>query len=633
VKKFTLRAFGPLLHKLNVSRLSSLDRLTSGFVILALFWGGLLGFWQITGKGAFLDGFENLTVDWRCRLAGPRPTPHTVVIAAIDDEAVREAGGYPLSRETLARIVRVLAGFQPRALAIDIAFLDDEAPEIDQELAEALRSTKSVIAAVGLFERTGARNNKPVSTDLTRIPHPTNILWPAAALKDAGAAGIVNITTDMGIPRFFPLVYRTADGVASSFALATASVALDTKPALARGRLTLAKKIVSVDLGYHLPLRFYGPHGSFRQFSAAKVLRGELGAEAVRGRVVLLGITATGVADVFATPFDRVVPGVEILATGIANILAGEGLVRSARVRWIDAGAAVALPCLVVLLMATRRAFVGLSLAALTFASWAAVDFVAFLGGYWLSMAVPLAALLPVTIAFGAAQQARERYSADRLTADKAALIRFQSPALIHHILETPGFLEQPVPQNVAVVFLDLSGFTGAAEALGAMWARDFLAGFHSIVAREVASHDGFVASFMGDGAMIVFGLPEPRSDDAARALLAALSLRASIDAWLDGLPPAGQVHLSVRIGGHFGPAVLSRLGSERQQHITATGDTVNVASRLLEVSKIQQCAIVVSEDLFTAADGAQSSASEKPDSLVVDIRGRAQPLRVRMWP
>jgi class 3 adenylate cyclase len=59
----------------------------------------------------------------------------------------------------------------------------------------------------------------------------------------------------------------------------------------------------------------------------------------------------------------------------------------------------------------------------------------------------------------------------------------------------------------------------------------------------------------------------------------------------------------------------------------------VNVASRLLEISKIQQCAIVVSEDLFTAADGAGSSASEKPDSLVVDIRGRAQPLRVRMWP
>jgi adenylate cyclase len=238
-----------------------------------------------------------------------------------------------------------------------------------------------------------------------------------------------------------------------------------------------------------------------------------------------------------------------------------------------------------------------------------------------------------VTIAFGAAQQALERYSADRLIADKAALIRFQSPALLHHILETPGFLEQPVPQQVAVVFLDLSGFTGAAEALGAMWARDFLAGFHSIVAREVASHDGFVASFMGDGAMILFGLPEPRPDDAARALLAAVSLRASIDAWLGGLPSAGQGELSVRIGGHFGAAVLSRLGSDRQQHITATGDTVNVASRLLEVSKIQHCAIIVSEDMFAAAEGAGSSASERPDSLVVDIRGRAQPLRVKMWP
>jgi adenylate cyclase len=165
------------------------------------------------------------------------------------------------------------------------------------------------------------------------------------------------------------------------------------------------------------------------------------------------------------------------------------------------------------------------------------------------------------------------------------------------------------------------------------MWSRNFLAGFHAIVGREVASHEGFVADFMGDGAMILFGLPEPRSNDAARALRAVLSLRVSIDAWLNDLPPAGRGRLSVRIGGHFGPAVLSRLGSDLQQHIAATGDTVNVASRLLEVSKIQHCAIVVSEDLFTAADGALSPAGEEPDSLMVDIRGRAQPLRVKMWP
>jgi adenylate cyclase len=451
-------------------------------------------------------------------------------------------------------------------------------------------------------------------------------------MRDTAAPGIANITTDSGVPRFFPMIYRTEAGPAPSFVLATVSAALKAKPISVRESLKLASKLVSLDLGYHLPIRFYGPRGSFRQISAAKILRGELAAEDVHGRVVLVGVTATGVGDLFATPFDRSVPGVEILATGVANILAGEALVRSTRIRWIDTAAAMALPCLAVILMAKRKAFAGLSIAALAFAAWALTGFVAFREGYWLSMAFPLVALLPVTIAFSAAQRTLERYSADRLSADNAALVKFQSPALLPHILRTPGFLQSPVPQNVAVLFLDLSGFTGAAETMGAMWARDFLAGFQSIVEREVAAREGFVVSFMGDGAMILFGLPEPRSDDAARALLAAMNLRTRIEAWLQSLPEAAQLSFSVRIGAHFGPAVVSRLGSERQQHITATGDTVNVTSRLLEVSKSRHCAIVVSEDLFTAAHGSLTLTGEEPDSLVVDIRGRAQPLGVRMW-
>jgi adenylate cyclase len=619
-------------HVANVDRLSSAQRLTLGFVVLGLLWGGFLGLRHISGARSFLDGPENLTVDWRFQLAGPRPAPHDIVIAAIDDEAVREAGAYPLPRETVARIVRALAALHPRAIAVDVAFLEAGAPEADADLAEALASSKSVIAAIGLFER-GARNGKPLSTDLTRVPRPSNILPPAKAFGDVAKVGVVDIATDTGAPRYLPMIYRAGDASAPSFALATASAAMGAEPTYGRGVLRLANRIVSVDYGYHLPIRFYGPRGSFRQFSAARLLRGEVSVAEARGRIVLLGVTAAGVGDVFATPFDRAAPGVEILATGIANLLGDDGLVRTAGVRWIDAGAAMALPCLAVVLMARRRALAGLSIAALAFAAWAVVCIAAFFSNYWLSAAVPLAALLPVAIGYGAAQQALERYAADRLTADNAALVRFQSPALLEHILKAPEFLEEPVQQAVAVLFLDLSGFTGAAEALGAMWARDFLAGFQAIVGREAAARAGFVASFMGDGAMIVFGVPAPAPDDAARALRAAIALRGSVEQWLDGLPAAGQGRLGVRIGAHFGPAVVSRLGSARQQHIAATGDTVNVASRLLEVGKARQCRIVVSEDLFAAAELATALEDVGPESMVIALRGRAQPLRVRIWP
>ncbi len=210
--------------------------------------------------------------------------------------------------------------------------------------------------------------------------------------------------------------------------------------------------------------------------------------------------------------------------------------------------------------------------------------------------------------------------------------MRFQSPLLVGHILKNPKFLETPVHQNVAAVFLDLSGFTGVTETLGPAWARDLLAGFQALIERDVVAHQGFVVSFMGDGAMIIFGLPEPRPDDASRALLAVKRLHASMTAWLGALPPVARDRLSARIGGHFGPAVVSRLGPAHHQHITATGDTVNVTSRLLEVAKQQHCVVVVSEELCAAANAPALPGDATVATLEVDIRGRAQPLCIRTW-
>ena len=76
-------------------------------------------------------------------------------------------------------------------------------------------------------------------------------------------------------------------------------------------------------------------------------------------------------------------------------------------------------------------------------------------------------------------------------------------------------------------------------------------------------------------------------------------------------LPPASAGRLDFRIGAHFGPAVISRHGSASHQQISAAGDTVNVASRLLEVAKQQHCRVVVTEDLFQAA-----GAALRPESV-----------------
>ncbi len=155
------------------------------------------------------------------------------------------------------------------------------------------------------------------------------------------------------------------------------------------------------------------------------------------------------------------------------------------------------------------------------------------------------------------------------------------------------------------------------AEALGPEWSRDLLSAMQTLVDREVTAHGGVVINYMGDGVLAAFGLPMAQSDNSARALAAVEALHQSMIAWMADLPPVARDRLDFRIGLHFGPAILSRLGSPTQQQITATGDTVNVASRLLEVAKQQHCRVVVTEDLFQAA----SASAPSPASILAAIR------------
>jgi adenylate cyclase len=610
--------------------------LAGAFIVIGVVWGAFLGARQLGAVDTALDRLEYLTLDWRFSVAGPYPAPRGVTIVAIDDETVRQAGGYPLSRSVLARIIRGLAAYGPQVIAADMLFLDPGDAQKDVELADALRSVRSVVAAMGLFDKSASPSSPDArlsSGELDLAPKPSSILWPMAAVRDATRTGLVNLSTDRsGVPRYVPMIFG-GDAITPSFALAVPATALNTEPVVEGGTVKLAARTLRLDFGYHMPIRYYGPSGSFRQFSAARVLRGDVDPNQVRGQILLLGATAVALGDTFATPFDRMVPGVEIFATAISNVLAGDALVRTTAIRRLDAAAAMLLPAMIVVLMTLRRTWLGLALVAAVLTLWIASTFVAFLAGYWLSVAIPLAAVLPVAAGYGCARLMLDRHAAKRLERDKAALARFQSPRLIDYILNDPEFLHRPVHQQAAIVFLDLSRFTEVAESLGPQWSRDLLADFQTLIERDVTAHDGFVGSFMGDGAMIIFGLPRPKPDDASRALLTIAQLDKSITAWLRTLPPVARDRLSVRIGGHLGPVVISRLGPAHHQHVTATGDTVNVASRLLEVAKQQGSSVVVSEDLYRAAKSLTSIGDLQIASsmLEVNIRGRKNPLRVRL--
>ena len=304
---------------------------------------------------------------------------------------------------------------------------------------------------------------------------------------------------------------------------------------------------------------------------------------------------------------------------------------RNGATRRLDLAASVVLPILTVLAFTLRRVGLGVALCAVPLVLWFAFATVAFSRDYWFAMAVPLAATLPPALVFGAVRLWLEQRSKRRVLVQREALRRFHAPAIAEKLAVTPEFLQEPVQQHAAVLFVDLSGFAGLSEQLGPHGTRTLLKAFHSLVEEEATRRDGFVLSFMGDGAMLLFGLPAPKPDDALRAVEAALSLAAALRAWIAERAPGDGRELGARIGLHYGPVVLSRLGPDTHQHITASGDTVNVASRLLEVAAHGEVEAAFSLDVIAAARAAPASGAlpSFTGAREIAIRGRARPLEV----
>ncbi|MBB5572589.1 MULTISPECIES: CHASE2 domain-containing protein [Rhizobium] len=604
-------------------------------LVLTAVWGAGLGIAHLRGDIPFIDGAEATLTNLRNVLGGSRQPPDVVTIVAIDDEASRQAGHYPLPRATLAKVIDAIAVLKPKAIGLDMLLVDPGAEADDAALAQSLRQTNAVLAVAGIFPESRQRVADESKEPLARVPSALQFLEPQPRFAQAATYGVVNVQTDKtGTPRFVPMLFRSGERIEPSFSLRVVSAATGEPATVISDRIKLGDRQVHTDTGYLMPLSFYGPRGTIRTIGASAALTGQLPEDAIRDHIVVIGATVTGGGDVFPTPFDPVLPGVEVISTSITHLIAGDGLVRDHNARLIDLGFAIGLPVVLVGLLAWRRNTIGLIMALCVVLAWLAVNISAFKHGIWLSAAVPIAAAMPPALLFGAAQLWLGRKQARHFAQQSELLQRIQAPGLAEHLARDPGFLAEPVRQEAAVVFIDLNGFTGLSEAIGPTAVRELLNGFYDLVDEEVTACGGAITSFMGDGAMILFGLPQPKGDDPANAASCCIRLADRMRGWFGTLPEAMTSRIGFKIGAHFGTIVASRLGAHGRQQITATGDTVNVASRLMEVAARNHVEIAFSNDLLQSAgrDSAPYTEGKLDGPIDASLRGRAGSLTVWLW-
>ncbi|AHD11134.1 adenylate/guanylate cyclase domain-containing protein [Phaeobacter gallaeciensis] len=183
------------------------------------------------------------------------------------------------------------------------------------------------------------------------------------------------------------------------------------------------------------------------------------------------------------------------------------------------------------------------------------------------------------------------------LERERANLSRYFSPNVVQQLSQNDEPLKQTRRQDVAILFIDIIGFTRLAADSDAYKVIDLLRDFHGRMEREVFHHEGTLDKYLGDGLMATFGTPLAGPKDATNALTCARAMLASLADWNAERRRYGETEIRVGIGVHYGETVIGNIGANRLEY-AVIGNTVNIAARLEERTRELEAQLVISEAL-----------------------------------
>lgn len=535
--------------------------------------------------------------DWFvARQAGKiRPDPDVVVVAADEQSLARladYAGSWPWPRSVHGELVQGIAAQRPRAIVFDVMFFE---PDIFRQDADAL------------FNKTVAQYRNVYFPTVRQDPAGDRYGVPLAQMQAALGARAYpgadpDATLNVGLPK----------------ALAPANWRLGTIDFLADGdgvgrryfiyqsaygwRIPSLPARVAQELGLPVPdaptiaLSWPGgragrPHVSYADLyiDFNSEVRRRDPAE-FRDKIVVIGVTASGLHDIRPTPVSALYDGADILAGAIDN-LKNRNYLREISPAW---PAALTLVLLLALYGAFRLRLHTLGIGA----GLMALTAVALAGQYVAIGQLVVAPMLrPLVFAwtffFLAALQAYLRERREREQAVRE-FSRFVNPHVVNELIAHGGLSREGESRQVTLLFSDIRGFTTLSESRTPQQVVSLLNRYFTRQVEVIFRNGGALDKFIGDCIMAIWGAPLDDAKNAEHAIQCALEMSDTLEAFRKELDAS--TDFDIGIGIHSGPAVVGLIGSEQRREYTAIGDTVNLASRVEGLTK-GVARILVTED------------------------------------
>ena len=578
-----------------------------------------------------------------------------VRIVDIDEDSLKAIGQWPWPRTVLADLVDKLAAAGAAAIGFDIVFPEpdrmspanalrfwlksdslqglkeeiDSLPSNDQVFAEAIGKAPVVLGFIGAPQGTSIPETKAGFAHGGDDPKLFVPYYPGAAssLKEmqdnAQGTGSLNwIPEHDQIIRRMPIVISVGETLYPSFAadllrLAQGASTYVVKSSGASGEKAFGEKtgIVKVRIGdFEVPTEANGqmwirftPESKERYLPAWKVLNGEIGADDIAGRILIIGTSAAGLLDLRATPLDAAVPGVSLHAQAVEQILQGTFLERPDFATAAELVYILALGALIAFLIYRLGAlggavFCGIAIAAVIGISWYAFKSLGLLvDPIYPAIALAAIYLVGTLVIFLRTERERNRV--------RHAFSHYMAPALVERLADDPSRLKLGgETRDMTLLFSDVRGFTTISEGLDAEELTRFLNSLFTPLSNIILEEQGTIDKFMGDAVMAFWNAPLDDNAHPSHACNAALRMMGEMERlnalWQEEAEAKGRSFKPVKIGIglNTGVCCVGNLGSETRFDYSVIGDNVNVASRLEGQSKTYDVSTVVGESTTARA-------------------------------
>ena len=594
-------------------------------------------------------------------------TQRPVVIVDIDEKSLNSLGQWPWPRTRIADIITRLTQMGALVVAFDVVFpepdrmspgiaadtfrdLDDATraklrtlPSNDAILADAFRKSRVVLGELGLpfaVAQTGALPPIGIATmggdARPFLLHFPGLLRNVPVLEQAASGrGLFTIRPERdGIVRRVPVVMQAQGAIMPSLTLEMLRVVSGSNTVLIRSDRAGVQSaavpgfVIPTDRNGQLWIHF-APHDKARYVSAVDILEGRAPADSVAQRLVLIGTSAVGLLDSKTTPVDPLMPGVEVHAQVLENILTNSVLSSPNYAIGVELCAALLLGFVIIWLAPTLNPLllllVGATIVAISMgASW----YFYVQNRLLFDFTYPLLSSVLVYLTLVFSNYISEEAQRRRI---RSAFGQYLSPALVEQLAQSPDKLVLGgEDREMSILFSDVRGFTTISELYkdDPQGLTSLMNSFLTPLTNAIIEHKGTIDKYMGDAVMAFWNAPLDDANHEINACEAALEMLRRVEMLNtqreQQAKESGQrfIPIKVGVGINTGRCVVGNMGSDLRFNYSVLGDPVNLASRLEGQSKNYGLPIILGSRTATAI-------GEKFAVLELDcitVKGKTEP-------